>query len=274
MKGVVNLAHFFATHPITSKAPYWAWARFIRWQLRSRIQREIVVSWIAGQRLVVRRGMTGATGNIYAGLHEFVDMILPLHFLRSGDLFFDVGANVGSYTVLASGVSGTNTWAFEPDPDALDSLRRNINVNNLWGLIKVYDVALGETESRVPFTVGRDTTNKVAMIADENVRIVRQMTLDSLTAHAKPIMIKIDVEGYEEQVIRGALELETITPYINQVLRSGQFEKAYYDPFTRRLQRHSAGTTASSNHIFVRDWDFVSSRLAAAKPIDVFDNKI
>src|SRR5260370_39522591 len=101
MKGLVNLAHFFATHPITSKAPYWAWARFILWQLRSRIQAEIIVSWIAGQRLVVRRGMTGATGNIYAGLHEFVDMILELHFLRGGDLVFAVGAHARSYTVLA-----------------------------------------------------------------------------------------------------------------------------------------------------------------------------
>jgi hypothetical protein len=42
------------------------------------------------------------SGNIYAGLHEFGDMAFVLHFLRAGDLFADVGANIGSYTVLAS----------------------------------------------------------------------------------------------------------------------------------------------------------------------------
>jgi hypothetical protein len=47
-------------------------------------------------------GMTGATGNLYVGLHEFEEMAFLLHFLRPGDLFADVGANVGSYTILAA----------------------------------------------------------------------------------------------------------------------------------------------------------------------------
>ena len=72
--------------------------------------------WIGGQRLSIRRGMRGATGNIYVGLHEFADMMLTLNFLREGDLFLDIGANVGSYTVLASGICRAVTWAFEPDP--------------------------------------------------------------------------------------------------------------------------------------------------------------
>ncbi len=67
-------------------------------------QDEVIVHWIGGTRLAARRGMTGLTGNIYAGLHEFADMAFLLHFLRPSDLFADVGANVGSYTILASGV--------------------------------------------------------------------------------------------------------------------------------------------------------------------------
>jgi hypothetical protein len=119
MKAISGLAHlksFFATHPLTCDAPLRAWGRFTLWQLRSRLQDEILFHWIGGQRLAVQRGMTGATGNIYVGLDEFVDMMLPLHFLREGDLFLDIGANVGSYTVLASGVCRAKTLAFEPDP--------------------------------------------------------------------------------------------------------------------------------------------------------------
>ena len=75
--------------------------------------------------------MTGVTGNIYAGLHEFADMAFVLHFLRAGDLFADVGANVGSYTILASGVVGCRTVAFEPDPVTAAALERNINLNKI-----------------------------------------------------------------------------------------------------------------------------------------------
>jgi predicted RNA methylase len=75
--------------------------------------------------------MKGATANMSIGLSEFADMMLALHFLRKGDLFVDVGANVGSYAVLASGVCRATTWAFEPDPNTVRSLKRNLAINNL-----------------------------------------------------------------------------------------------------------------------------------------------
>jgi hypothetical protein len=43
--------------------------------------------------------MTGATGNVYYGLHEFQDMAFVTHYLREGYLFADIGANIGSYSV-------------------------------------------------------------------------------------------------------------------------------------------------------------------------------
>ena len=81
MSALFKMSKFLSNHPVTRDDQLAAWTRFVSWQVRSRLQQEIVVSWIEGQRLVVRRGMTGATGNIYAGLHEFVDMMLLLHFL-------------------------------------------------------------------------------------------------------------------------------------------------------------------------------------------------
>jgi hypothetical protein len=132
-------ARFFAAHPLTRDAPLKAWARFIDWQIKSRLKEVVVVPWIGGQRLAAQRGMTGATGNIYAGLHEFAGMMLALHFLRQGDLFLDIGANVGSYSVLASGVCGARSWAFEPAPETVDSLRRNISINGLEELVTVFE---------------------------------------------------------------------------------------------------------------------------------------
>src|SRR5579863_4327451 len=131
MTALVNLASFIVGHPLTHDRKLQAFGRFARWQVTSRLQREVVVPWIEGTHLAVRRGMTGATGNIYCGLHEFEDMAFLLHFLRPDDLFVDIGANIGSYTILASGVRRARTIAFEPDPVTFAALSRNIALNAL-----------------------------------------------------------------------------------------------------------------------------------------------
>lgn len=72
--------------------------------------------WVGSTSLVIETGMTGATMNLYCGLHEAADMAFVLHVLRACDGFLDVGANVGSYSILASGVAQARTLALEPIP--------------------------------------------------------------------------------------------------------------------------------------------------------------
>jgi FkbM family methyltransferase len=284
LNSLMNLRKLFSTHPLTQDAPLRAWAKFVSWQLKSRIQGEVLFPWIAGQRLAVRNGMTGATGNIYVGLHEFADMMFPLHFLRKGDLFLDIGANIGSYTVLASGVCRAATWAFEPDPNTVCHLKRNIAINELEGLVTVHECALGPTICEVPFTLGLDTVNKVAAANDKNVRIVHQEQLDNLIGVSQPIMIKMDVEGYEEEVLQGAkallanpclkvIELETVTPEINRMMLSNHFERAYYNPFSRHLDRKPV-EWKSSNSLYIKDWPVVEARLETAEKIQIFHYSI
>jgi FkbM family methyltransferase len=228
--------------------------------------------------------MTGATGNIYTGLHEFADMMFLLHFLRERDLFLDIGANVGTYTVLASGVCRAITHAFEPDPNSMRALQRNVSLNCLEELVTLHALALGHCEDEVHFTVGLDTENRVATAEQENIQMVRQQMLDVVIGSATPVMIKIDVEGYEENVLRGArailarnqlqaIELETVTPTIDDMLRRSGFERAYYDPFSRLLARQPIGMP-QSNSLYLRDFGFVSNRLASANKINVFDRVI
>lgn len=280
LEAIARTGKFFAAHPITRGAPFKAWGRWLLWQVRSRLQREVVVNWIEGQQLAVRREMTGATGNIYTGLHEFDGMMLPLHFLRSEDLFLDVGANIGSFTVLASGVAGATTWAFEPDPHTVLALHRNIELNGLTNRVTVYQTVLGDDDGTVAFTRGQDTTNRVATVADPNVQIVMQSRLDTIIGNYLPIMIKVDVEGHEDAFIRRAaqtiqkrslkiLELESYGEQSLAFLNSSGFERVFYDPRGRALV--SAPIEGSiSNDIFVRDRDFVTARLRDAKTINVF----
>src|SRR5262249_20828180 len=143
---------FLATHPLTRRHRLSATGRVLRWQIASRIHDEVIVNWIGGTRFAARRGMTGVTGNIYAGLHEFADMAFVLHFLRAEDLFADVGANVGSYTILASGVVGCRTVAFEPDPVTAAVLERNIALNQIAEQVETRIAAVGERNGVVRFS--------------------------------------------------------------------------------------------------------------------------
>src|SRR5215472_14517544 len=135
---------FILSHPLNQRRRFAALARFASWQVASRLRPEIEYRWIDGATLKIRRGMTGATGNVYCGLHEFVEMAFLLHLLRPGDLFLDIGANIGSYTVLASKLCGAQTIAFEPDPHAASALEQNIRANDIAALANVQRIALGE----------------------------------------------------------------------------------------------------------------------------------
>lgn len=283
-KSLARLNRFFSEHPLTSDDPFEAWLRFAAWQLRSRLQEEITFKWVGGQRLIVRRDMTGATGNIYVGLHEFFDMIVPIHLLRSGDLFLDIGANVGTYTVLASGVCRANTFAFEPDPGAASHLGKNIDVNRLSELVVVYQCAIGATKGVIPFTIEKDTENRIATEDDKQSRMVRMERLDDIIVDSFPIMMKADVEGAELDVLLGAerllpnpclkvIELETAEPESFGILARHGFERACYDPFSRSLSRTSVGRN-TSNFLFARDWAFVEARLKSAQEVSILGRRI
>ena len=269
-----NTLRFILTHPLGGRRPVGALARYVAWQIGSRIRRDHVHQWIAGTRLAVRSGMTGATGNIYCGLHEFADMAFVIHALSPGDLFLDIGANVGSYTVLASGVCGARSIAFEPDPGTARNLHRNVTLNDIGGLVTIHETALGAKSGQVSFTVGRDTVNRVADADDGDTRLVSLQRLDDIPGVLEPTVIKLDVEGYEDQVLAGAMrtlasetllavETEALDGPIARTLESQGFRRRFYDPFARRLL-DTDGAHASSNALFVRNEDALSRRLADA----------
>lgn len=277
MPAMTTLA-FLTGHPLTRDRPLAALARFARWQMQSRMRPEIVVDWIEGSRLAARRGMTGATGNIYCGLHEFADMAFVLHLLRPGDLFVDVGANIGSYTVLASAVCRAETIAVEPDPGTAAFLHRNIQVNGIEPRVTVVEAALGQHDGVAQFTVGLDTTNKIAPDGDQRTREVRVRRMDDLLQGRAPTLIKLDVEGFEPEVIAGggqtlsnpsllAVETESRDPGVIAALHSAGFEEVFYDPSSRRFV--SDGRWTENNALFVRDRDACLARLSSARPFRV-----
>ncbi len=284
MNPIFNNGGFIATHPLTRDQKLRAFGRVIRWQIESRLRDEIIVSWIGDTRLAARRGMAGATGNIYCGLHEFADMAFLLHFLRPGDVFTDIGANIGSYSILASGVCKATSFAFEPDPAAFAALSRNIALNRLQVLVRGHQFALGAQRGSVDFTVGLDTVNHVATAADAAVRSVVQDTLDHALADCSAALIKLDVEGYEDQVLLGATEtlkrpelraiiIEDRSPPVVDTLSAAGFVEYVYDPFSRSLVLPKNGSRRQ-NGLFLRDLENVRKKLTTASRFEVLNRSI
>jgi FkbM family methyltransferase len=241
--------------------------------------------------------MTGATGNVYCGLHEFADMAFVMHFLRAEDLFVDVGANVGSYTVLASAAVGAHVICFEPSPSSFAALMDNINLNGVQAEVRAINAACGGAQSTMRFTSELDTVNHVATGDDlsESTIEVAVTTCDDSLAGETPALVKIDVEGFETEVINGAqamLRNPRLKALVMELNGSGRrygfdeaaimarlcdfgFVSARYEPFSRELSILAAGQRGSDgNTLFVRDIDEVRERLKTARKYQIRDNQI
>ncbi len=215
--------------------------------------------------------MTGATGNIYVGLMEYEDMSFLLHYLQKDDLFFDIGSNVGVYTVLASKVIGTKTVSIEPLPNTYEKLVDNIQINRLNNVISK-NIGLSDKKSKLYFTTDKDTMNSVAISTDTNTKEIDVDTLDNLSRiYGIPKAIKIDVEGYETNVLNGAgdvLSSDNLEVIILELNGSGEkfgysdddiynklvkigFKSFTYNPFNRKIIKLDKYGT--HNTIFIRD---------------------
>ncbi len=284
---LLNSLGFILRHPLNRRRPGAALMRWLRWQLGSRLlPGPVLLPFVDDVRLLVQPGMTGATGNVYCGLHEFEDMALVLHALRPGDLFVDIGANVGSYSMLGGGGAGAQCLSIEPIPSTFAWLTRNIAVNGLGDRVQALNLGLGRGEGRLRFTGGLDTVNHVLAdgeLADDALEVPVR-ALDAVLDGRSPSLIKIDVEGFETEVLAGAeraLADPALMAVIMELNGSGArygfdedvlhrdllgrgFETFRYRPFERALEPLHGARSGSGNTLYVRDAGRLAERVRSA----------
>jgi FkbM family methyltransferase len=159
-----------------------------------------------GQELRFLRHILNAYKRVSANAYEHKFRQALLAAIRPGDNVWDVGANVGLYAELFANVVGPDgkVVAFEPSPKAFASLRTlaakkpNIFLQN---------VALSDTEGVFDFFVneqGLSTTDALLPASDRSEAIkVAVKRGDTFISLASPSIIKIDVEGFELEVLNG-----------------------------------------------------------------------
>jgi FkbM family methyltransferase len=285
--GIANTFNFLNTHPLCRIHKSKAFGNFFRWQLLSKLsfdrQIAFIFPFVEHIKIVARPGETGMTGNLYAGLYEFVDMALVLHFLKDGDLFFDIGSNIGSYALLGS-ICGSMVVAVEPVSQTYSKLIENISVNSLNQIIFPLKKAVGAEKTLGRVTLKFGAENRVVSetvsaqskyFAGDTTEEVEIITIDQITAqYGYPVAMKIDIEGYEDQAFAGAtktlenpsvklLLVETVSPELHQKLENLGFSKIHYNPFTKKVfDTPISKFLKSSNQLYVREIDEIVQRVS------------
>lgn len=150
-----------------------------------------------------------------------------LDHYKNYDVFIDIGANIGTYAIMAAKL-GMRAVAIEAIPDNLAVMHTNVLLNKLNDKIKIFDVGLADHEYETEFVYNTVNTgaSHIARDGDNNNRVRVQMkTFDSLldqisVTHSDKVFIKIDVEGMEIEVIKGAAKFLSSHPNLLLVLES------------------------------------------------------
>ena len=123
------------THPANKGGRAAAVSRAVGWEVRTRLTHRAAAADVVVDgttRLRVNPGQFSGVWTAYNGLHEWEELQLCLGFLRPGDHFVDVGANVGVFTCLVgTRIPDVQITAIEPFPATLEDLRHNIAANHL-----------------------------------------------------------------------------------------------------------------------------------------------
>lgn len=278
---LITTIHFILRHPLNAENKLNTLIKFIKWQLGSRLlNRKVITPWVDDSLFICGLGETGMTGNFYTGLIEYEDMGFVLHTLQPEEIFVDIGANVGAYTILASKVIGSQSIAFEPLPETIERLRDQIQINRIDSKVDVRNKGVGNKKCQLFFTNNNDTTNKVSLTGNaSNSTIVELTTLDIELDSASKYFLKIDVEGYEFNVIEGASNLlssDAISAVIVELNGSGLefgfsdekvhqkligfgFKPIRYNPKLRIVTESNSFNKNFGNTIYVKDIERISN---------------
>jgi FkbM family methyltransferase len=146
-----------------------------------------------------------------------------MQILKPGSTFVDVGGNVGLHTIFAASIVGATgkVFAFEPLPHMFKTLKLNIDINGMGGIVTPFQMAVSDVEETKTFsnfkshsamsgfTVPQIRLETFNETEEQSVEVIEVLTttLDQKFANQRVHGLKIDVEGYESLVIRGAHEV-------------------------------------------------------------------
>jgi FkbM family methyltransferase len=196
---------------------------------------------------------------------------------------------------LAGSIVGARTLAIEPIPSTYTRLVANLKLNCIESLSQTKCVGLGSSSGFLNMTRSLDPRNQIIFDENTNQSIqVKVETLDFVALGLSPTLIKIDVEGWELEVIRGGfntLRNPSLVALIVELNESGErygfldcdifealknfgFHPYTYDAFSRTVQKISGKNPDSGNTIFIRNVEEVARKIGTAPRREILGNWI
>lgn len=126
--------------------------------------------------------------------------------LKRKDVFVDVGANVGFFTLLASHLVGPygRVYAFEPNARVFNFLQGNLSLNRIIN-VTAMNVALGNENTTGYLHIPKKKDDHSCVSLDRSGVSIPIRRLDDMSIEEKSVdLLKLDVEGYEKYVLEGA----------------------------------------------------------------------
>lgn len=168
-----------------------------------------VTKMIQGSKMILDLNDIGISRELATyGVHEKNSTAEVKKIITPGMQILEVGANIGYYALLETRLAGPmgHLYAMEPSPYNFDLLTENLNLNGLKNY-DLYKLAAGATAGKAPFLLsGRSNLSTFVEREDltgEEVE-VDVVRLDDMFKDKKVDFIRMDVEGYEGEILRGA----------------------------------------------------------------------
>lgn len=134
---------------------------------------------------------------------DWNDMQVWRRHLKPGDIFIDVGANIGAYTLWAA-EGGAEVIALEPNGPACDRLQENVALNDYANRVTVICAAAGAAPGTARMTASLSAGNHLILDHGSGDVDVRVETIDEIVGLRQVAGMKVDVEGAERLVLQGA----------------------------------------------------------------------
>jgi len=284
---IFSIINFIINHPLNKKRKCNSILRFINWQILSRFFiKKLYFNWIDDSRLIAYKGESAITGNLYAGISELNDMGFLLHFLNEDDVFVDVGANSGAYTVLASKVIGSKSISIEPIKKSYKRLIEHLKINKIEHLVSLHNCGIGKKAGKLLFTNNNDSMNRVTHErCEKSTSLCEIKTLNSLLNKKNFYVLKIDTEGFEYNVLKGANKILKRGNIIALIVELNGCGKTYgftnndvhkellsygyfpinYDPIFRKIKKKTSIKFVNNNVIYVKDIFIAKKRCSKSR---------
>lgn len=180
--------------------------------LRARSKTRYVEREIAGNKMCLDLKDPGISSDLLRdGIREPFLTESIQEEIREGDVIVDIGANIGYYALQEARLVGDNgkVYAIEPVPENVELLKKNIELNN-YSNIEVFQLAVGGVNKTdyVYISNCRNTASMIKTRASIDKVPIEVTTLDKfLKNKPQPNLIRMDVEGYEVEIVKGMRRL-------------------------------------------------------------------